>query len=60
MRSEQMGGGGGHGWRGDILGFVCKVNLERDLMFQHDSQFWIPVRIPVLQGTGDSSSAYHK
>ena len=53
------GGGGGHGWRGGVLGFARKFKLARYLMCQPGPWFRVPVRIPVPQGTGGSSSAYH-
>ena len=50
---------GSHGWIGGVLVFVGKVELARDLMFQPDDLIRIPVRLPVSQGTGESSSADH-
>ena len=56
---RKWGEGGSHGWCGVVLGFVFKVKHDYNLMWQPDSQFWMPVRIPVLQGTGVLSSADH-
>ena len=54
-----MGGGGGHGWRGGVLGFARKFKLARYLMCQPDSWFRVLVRIPIPQGTGGLSSVDH-
>ena len=45
------------GWRVGVLCLVWKVNCACDLTFQPDYQFWFPVWIPVMQGTGGLSSA---
>ena len=58
-RCADGGGGGGHGWCGGVLGFARKFKLALYLMCQSDSWFRVPVRIPVPQGTGESSSVYH-
>ena len=58
-RAHCENGVGLHGWRGGVLGFLRKVNLSHYLICQPDSQFRIPVRLPVLQGTGESISADH-
>ena len=56
---EVGGGMGSYGWCEGILGFTRKFLLARDLMYQLDSQFRVPVRLPVPQGTGESISADH-
>ena len=51
------GGGGSHGCRGGILSFMCEVRFVCNLTCQPNSQFWILVRPPIPQSTGESSSA---
>ena len=59
MGEGRMGGGGSHGWRGGVLGLVHVVTRARDLTCQPNPRFQIPVRIPVMQGTGSLISTDH-
>ena len=63
MRSVQMrgegGGVGSHGWCRDVLVLARKMTLEHDLMCQPEVQCRVPVRIPLLKGTLESSSSDH-
>ena len=56
---EWGGGGVSQGWRVGVLGLLCLVKCAWNSTCQPDSLFWIPVRIPVLKGTGESISADH-
>ena len=48
---------GSHGCHGVFLGLVHAVTRACGLTCQPDSRFQTPVRLPVLQGTGELSSA---
>ena len=54
-----VGGVGSHGWHGGIPVLIRVFMQARDLTFQTDSRFRIPVRLLFPQGTGESSSVDH-
>ena len=43
--------------------FLCecarKIILAHNLLRQADTQSWVPIHLPVPQGTGEASSTYH-
>ena len=42
-----------------IRGCARKINMVRNLFIQAEAQSWVLFLLPVLQGTGDTRSAYH-
>ena len=54
--TNEAGGVRSHGRSRGVLGLRRKNILACNLMCQPESQFWVPVRLPVQQGTGESSS----
>ena len=53
------GGGRGHIGGKKMLKCALKIILARNLLRQYEARSRIPVRFPVLQGTGKASSTYH-
>ena len=59
VRKWEEGVRGSHGWCGDGRGLVCEFMLAHDLMYQPKVQWRVPVWLPVLHDTKDSSSTDH-
>ena len=52
-------GEGSHEWCGGVPCLIHVLNQGGGLIYQPDSWLWISVRLPLPQGTGESSSADH-
>ena len=59
MRRRVQGGRGHTGGEKKTRGCAREIVLARNLLRQAEARSWVTVRLPVPQGTGEASSAYH-